>query len=175
MKLPTLRKYRSMGERLPRGYRVAWPDWQRNRDVCYPFGLHLILMLGRWLYHASYYERWDELDTLRVRCVRLAETIEYCCEMHRAIRLENDRLQKQFGPLEASNSFLMRCVEEETQDVIFVAVRRHADGSMYFPTPANDMAVCVTRAEAEKAFGFDKSFITPVSARGQLARMICHT
>ncbi|MFA7677088.1 MAG: hypothetical protein WCY34_02840 [Candidatus Omnitrophota bacterium] len=58
------------GERIPRGYRVAYWDYPRAGVVVYPFGVHYLVMLCHRVWQCSYWYRpsWVEKlqDDLRV-------------------------------------------------------------------------------------------------------------
>lgn len=44
-----------MGERLPRGYRVAYLNIERQYDVAYPVGIHLFVMAMRRIWESTYW------------------------------------------------------------------------------------------------------------------------
>ncbi len=43
-------KYENNGEMLPRFYGAAWFDWLRNRAVCLPLGLNVLVAVARSVY-----------------------------------------------------------------------------------------------------------------------------
>lgn len=177
MKLPTIRKYRELGDMFPTGYRAAWPDAERCRDVCYPIGLHWILMLLRWLYHASYWKRWNELDALRVKVASRDRSLERITRQYYDLARKYE-LQKQkcvCNPIGASHDFELRCLLEGIPDVLFVVTGAWDDGLV--DDLSCPIAVTSTREEAAK-FVKDSAKdmrVSAVQAKGQLARLICRS
>jgi hypothetical protein len=45
------RRQRAMGERLPRGYGVAWSRWDIDADVCFPIPFNWLARWARNLYY----------------------------------------------------------------------------------------------------------------------------
>ncbi|HVN79662.1 MAG TPA: hypothetical protein VMW38_11745 [Terriglobia bacterium] len=68
------------GEMLPRFYRVAYYDPCRELAVCFPFGIHWIVMFAHWLYEA----------TIIYNPTRLEKYIQEAYRRGKAEQLEND-------------------------------------------------------------------------------------
>lgn len=64
------------GERLPRGYRIAYLDFMRGRAAAYPIGIHLIVRLARRLWEATFRYSPSRLEKLMIKL--RAKTIKEC-------------------------------------------------------------------------------------------------
>jgi hypothetical protein len=55
---------------IPKGYRVAWREFNRRSSICFPIGLHLVArwcnLVWRWSY-AYRGDRWEQaLEDVRI-------------------------------------------------------------------------------------------------------------
>jgi hypothetical protein len=73
----TLRRLIWQGERYPRGYGMAWLDYQRNAAVCYPIPLNVVMR--------AVYLAW-----VWAMCPFGVRPFEHRCA---ALTLENERLR----------------------------------------------------------------------------------
>ena len=86
-----MRKYVRQGGVAPKGYRLAWIDYLRNRAVAYPVGIHVLAWAVRRLWEASWgrlpesYQSYitgrneqlcRENAELRDECMRLEEELD---------------------------------------------------------------------------------------------------
>lgn len=55
MRIDVARRDLQCGDATPRGYRMAWYDFCRQRAVCYPAGIHVIAWAIRRLWNATFY------------------------------------------------------------------------------------------------------------------------
>lgn len=88
------KKRRLMGECTPRFYRVAWFDFMRGYDVCYPIGIHLIARGIRRLWEWSH--RYNESKLELLVCDATGKALERdrkCREKHEA-RIREEALRE---------------------------------------------------------------------------------
>lgn len=64
-----MKRHRHEGEMMPRGYRIAYMDHMRRRDVCYPIGIHLIARLIRRIHEWSYRYRPSAMERMVSKAV----------------------------------------------------------------------------------------------------------
>ena len=56
-----LRKFVPIYETLPRGYGLAWRDWERHGAICYPIPLNWIISIMRAVWLWLKFPMWDSL------------------------------------------------------------------------------------------------------------------
>jgi len=81
-----------LGEEIPRTHRLAWYDHGRRRAVCFPLGLHWLMIIARRLWLLTYtHSRPDRLERLAAPIARqrdeaeadLRQALEFCRELKR--------------------------------------------------------------------------------------------
>lgn len=82
---------RLMGERMPRGYRTAWYNYDMQFDACYPIGIHLI---ARWIHRIwewTYLYNPSKLESLLIEAANKARRSERAyadAHLHRVVEQE---------------------------------------------------------------------------------------